>query len=155
VLILTKFFPYTLELFKVCLVLLLVLHLLPDTLKDTDGGSVVVHPTGGAEGSLANRRGGDQVMREAVVETALDFEQILRVLEEGDIALREGLEGLLAVVARRVTDLSELAERLRRARGGARAESGSEYASAHHEGQEWTGDTSGGRDSKERKEEVE
>ena len=38
-------------------------------------------------------------MGEAVVEASLDFEEVLGGLEELDIALVEGLEGLLAVCA--------------------------------------------------------
>ena len=73
----TKLFPNTLELIKVLLILLLVLNLLPDTLEDPDGGRVVVYTTGSTEGSFDDGRGGDQIMGEAVVQAALNFEKVL------------------------------------------------------------------------------
>jgi len=91
----TQLLPDTLELIQISLVLLLVLDLLPDTLEDPNGGGVVVDTTSSAEGSLDDGRRGDQIVREAVVETALDFEQILSLLEELDVALGEGFESLL------------------------------------------------------------
>ena len=95
----TKLLPEGLQLVKVRLVLLLVLHLLLDALEDADGGSVVVHATGCTDGGLDDRGCGNKVVGEAVVETALDLEQVLGRLEEVDVALREGLERLLAVRA--------------------------------------------------------
>ena len=93
----TKLLPEGLQLVKVRLVLLLVLHLLLDALEDADGGSVVVHATGSTEGSLNNRGCGDKIMGEAVVETTLNLEEILGGFEEVDVSLVERLEGLLSV----------------------------------------------------------
>lgn len=91
----TQLLPDALELIQISLVLLLVLDLLPDTLEDPNGGRVVVNTTSSAEGSLYDGRRRDQIVGEAVVETTLDFEQILSLLEELDVALGEGLESLL------------------------------------------------------------
>ena len=91
----TKLFPDTLKLVQISLVLLLVLYLLPNTLKYPNGRRVVVDTTSGAEGRLDHGRRGDQVVGEAVVETTLDFEQILRLLEELNVTLGEGFESLL------------------------------------------------------------
>lgn len=77
--------------------MLLVLHLLLDTLEDTDGGRVVVHAPGGADGSLNDGGCRNEIVGEAVVETTLNLEEILGRLEEVDVALREGLKGLCAV----------------------------------------------------------
>jgi hypothetical protein len=70
----------------------LVLNLFPDTLKYTDGGSIVVHAAGGAESGLNHSGRGDKIMCEAVVKAALNLEEVTGVLEELDIAFREGLE---------------------------------------------------------------
>jgi len=91
----TQLLPDTLELIQISLVLLLVLDLLPDTLEDPNGRGVVVDTTSSAEGSLDDGRRRDQIVGEAVVETTLDFEQILSLLEELDVALGEGFESLL------------------------------------------------------------
>jgi hypothetical protein len=91
----TKLFLDTLELIQISLVLLLILDLLPDTLKDPDSGRVVVDATGSTEGSLDDGRRRDQIVGEAVVQTALDFEQILGLLEELNVAFGEGFKGLL------------------------------------------------------------
>ena len=99
----TKLISKRLELVKVRLILLLVLHFLLDTVEDADSSRVVVHATGGADGGLYNSRCGDEIMGEAVVETTLDLEEILRSLEEVDVALRKGLEGLRGVCAGRGT----------------------------------------------------
>ena len=41
------------------------------TLKDTDGGRVVVDPAGGLEGSGEDLNGGDEIVSEAVVQVTL------------------------------------------------------------------------------------
>jgi hypothetical protein len=85
----TKLLLDALEFIQISLILLLVLDLLPDTLKDPNGGCVVVNATGSTKGSLNDGRGRDQVVGEAIVQTTLDFEQILGLLEELDVALGE------------------------------------------------------------------
>ena len=91
----TELFPDALELIQISLVLLLVLDLLPDTFKDPNGGRVVVDATGSTKGSFNDGRSRDQVMGEAVVQTTLDFEQVLGLLEELNVTLGEGFESLL------------------------------------------------------------
>ena len=91
----TKFFPDALQLVQISLVLLLVLDLLPDTLKNPNSGRVVVDTTSSTEGSFNDGRRRDQIVGEAVVQTTLDFEQILGLLEELNVALGEGFESLL------------------------------------------------------------
>lgn len=51
------------------------------------------------ERSLDDGRCRDEIVREAVVKAALELEEVLDGLEEGDVALREGLERLLVVGA--------------------------------------------------------
>ena len=77
------------------MILLLILDLLPDTLKYPNGGRVVVDTTSGAERSLNDGRRRDQIVGEAVVETTLDFKQVLSPLEEMHVALGEGFKSLL------------------------------------------------------------
>jgi len=91
----TQLLPDTLELIQISLVLLLVLDFLPDTLEDPNGGRVVVDTASSAEGSLDDGRRRDQIVGEAVVETTLDFKQILGLLEELNVSFGEGFEGLL------------------------------------------------------------
>lgn len=91
----TKLIPDALELLQISLVLLLVLDLLPNTLKYPNGGRVVVDATGSAESSLNDGRRRNQVVGEAIVQTALELEQILGLLEELDVTLGEGLKSLL------------------------------------------------------------
>jgi hypothetical protein len=91
----TELFPDALEFIQISLILLLVLDLLPDTLKNPNGGRVVVDATGGTKGSLNNRRRRNQIVGEAVIQTTLDLEQILGLLEELDVALGEGFESFL------------------------------------------------------------
>lgn len=96
---LTKLLSQALKFIKISLVLLLVLNLLLDTLENSDGSRVVVDPSGGTDGSLDDRGGRDEVMSEAIVETALNLEQVLGGLEKLNVTLVEGLEGLLCVSA--------------------------------------------------------
>lgn len=91
----TKLLPQALELIQVSLVLRLVLHLLLHTLEDPDSRCIVVNATGGAHSSLDDGGRRNKVVGEAVVEAPLDLEQILGLLEESDVALREGLESFL------------------------------------------------------------
>ena len=91
----TKLLPDALELIQISLILLLVLDLFPDTLKDPDGGRVVVDATGSTKGRFDDGRRRNQIVGEAVVQTTLDFEQILGLLEELNVALGEGFESLL------------------------------------------------------------
>lgn len=53
---LTEFFPHTLELSEVSLVLALVFDLLLDTLKNADGRRIVINPAGGTESGLDDSR---------------------------------------------------------------------------------------------------
>jgi len=91
----TKLLLDALELIQISLILLLVLDLFPDTLKYPNGGRIVVDATGSTEGRLHDGRRRNQIVGEAVVQTALDLEQILGLLEELNVALGEGFEGLL------------------------------------------------------------
>ena len=91
----TELFFNTLEFIQVSLILLLVLDLLPDTLKNPNSGRVVVDATGSTKGSLNNRRGRNQIVGETVIQTTLNLEQILGLLEELDVALGEGFESFL------------------------------------------------------------
>ncbi len=70
--------------------------------KIPDGSRVVVHPPSSLNSSLNDSRAGDEVVGETVVETALELEEVLSILEEGHVAVRECLEGLL--VGMGVTD---------------------------------------------------
>lgn len=128
---LTELLPERLKLVKVRLVLLLVLNLLLDTLEDPDCSRVVIDTAGSADGRLDDRGGGDEIVREAVVEAALDFEKVLGRLEEVDVTLVERLERLLSVCAgRRAGESGGDA-----GRGGAGAqESGSELSADHRGG---------------------
>lgn len=91
----TKLFSNALEFIQVSLILLFVLHLLPDSLENPYSGRVVVDATGSTKGSLNNRRCRDQIVRETVVQTTLYLKQILSLLEELDVALGEGFESFL------------------------------------------------------------
>lgn len=93
----TQLLPNRLQLIQIRLILRLVLHLLLNPLEDPDRRRVVVHPPSCAERGLADRGGRDEIMSEAVVQTPLDLEQVLGIVEEIDIALGEGLERLLLV----------------------------------------------------------
>lgn len=93
----TQLLPNRLQLIQIRLILRLVLHLLLNPLKDPHRRRVVVHPPSCAERGLADRGGRDEIMSEAVVQTALDLEQVLGIVEEIDVALGERLERLLLV----------------------------------------------------------
>lgn len=92
---LTELVNDRLEVVKVSLVLSLVLDLGLDTLKDADGGGVVVDLARGAEGGLNDRGGGDEVVGEAVVQSALELEEVADLLEEGGVLGVELVVGLL------------------------------------------------------------
>ena len=110
---LTQLLPDRLEGLDVLFVLALVLDLFPDALKDADGRRVVVDPAAGPEGRLDDRGAGDEVVGEAVVEAALQLKQVLDAVKEGDVALVEGVKGLLGLV-RRVAPGSGYGERMGR-----------------------------------------
>lgn len=126
---LTKLLNDGLELSEVSLVLALVLDLLLDTLKDADGGGVVVDLAGCAEGSLDDVGRGDEVVGEAVVEAALELEEVTDLREEGLVALVELLVRLLGLV-RRVAGGWGLAESTRMA-GGEGGGGAAEAAAGH------------------------
>lgn len=93
----TEFLAQRLQLINIRLVLRLVFHLLLDSLKHADSSSVVIDTSGSTNGGLYNGSRRYEIVGEAVVKPPLDLEQILRVLEKGDISLRERLEGLLGM----------------------------------------------------------
>lgn len=70
-----------LESVKVCLVLGLVVDLVFETLKDSDGGGEVVDSSAGLESLLDHGRSGHQVVGEAVVEHSLDLKEIVGVVK--------------------------------------------------------------------------
>ena len=78
----TQLLPEVGKLVEVRLVLRLVLDLLLYAFKDANGGGVVVEPAGGLEGGLDNRGAGDKIVREAVVQAALQLERVLDALKE-------------------------------------------------------------------------
>ena len=67
---------------QVLVVLGLVLDLFLQALKDADGGGKVVDPAGGTEGGLDDLLGRDQVVRKAVVQAALELEQVVDRFKE-------------------------------------------------------------------------
>ena len=75
----------------------LILDLLLDALKDPDSGGVVIHAARRTERRLDDGGRRYEVVRKAVVQSALDLEKVLCGLEEVDVALRERLEGLLVM----------------------------------------------------------
>jgi len=93
----TKLLTQGLELIKIGLVLLLVLDLLFNSLEHSDGSRVAVDATSGLDGSGDDLGGGDEIVGEAVVETALNLEEILSSVEKLDVSLGELFKGLLGV----------------------------------------------------------
>ncbi len=87
-----QFLPNTLKSLNVLLVLALVLDLLLDTLENPDGGRVVVDASASTKGALDHLGRRDEVVGEAVVETTLQFEQVLDASKEADVARVEGVE---------------------------------------------------------------
>jgi hypothetical protein len=77
----TELLSGVLELVEVLLVLLLVLDLNLETLKDSDGSGVVVNSAAGLESSQKSLGGGDQVIRENVVENSLDLVEIVGLIK--------------------------------------------------------------------------
>lgn len=77
----TELLSDVLELIEVLLVLLLVLNLNLKTLKNSDGSGVVVNSAASLESSQKSLGGGDQVVREDVVENSLDLVEIVSLLE--------------------------------------------------------------------------
>jgi hypothetical protein len=84
---LTKLFSKGSKFTEVCLVLARIFDLFLDALEYPDGGGEVVYPAGGVECSLDDGDGGDEIVGKAVVEAALELEDVLDLLEELDIAL--------------------------------------------------------------------
>lgn len=80
-----------------------------ETLKDADGGRVVVDAAGGLEGSLDDGGGGDEIVTESVVQATLELEEVINVVKELNETLGEVLKGLLLVLCRVVTDLDSRA----------------------------------------------
>ena len=125
----TELLAHGLQLVQVCLVLLLVLHLLPDALKDAHGSRVVIDASRGAQSSFNDGGRGHEIVREAVVQATLDLEQVLRGREEIDVAFVEGFECLLAVRTGRGAG----EDWCRPECDGASAEQRGEHASADHD----------------------
>jgi hypothetical protein len=127
----TKLFANTLQLIQISLVLLLVFDFLLDTLEYPHGSSIIIDASGCTEGSLDNRRRGNEIMGEAVVESSLNLEKVLSGLEEADISFSKALKSLLTVCAggktcRSMGDAGE---------GRASANDSGEEAGAHHDGE--------------------
>lgn len=97
---LTKLLNNSVELSEVGLVLALVLDLLLDTLENADGGGVVVDLARGAEGSGNNLSGRNEVVREGVVETTLELEEVGDLAKELAVAGVELLVRLLGLAGR-------------------------------------------------------
>ena len=93
-----EFFTDAFEGVDVLLVLVFVLDLLLDALKDANGGRVVVDTTAGTERRLDHFGRRNKVVSKAVVQTALQLEQVLNRVEEADVARVEGFKRLLLVV---------------------------------------------------------
>jgi hypothetical protein len=93
----TQLFPNRFEFIQIRLVLSLILHLFFDTLKNPDRGRIVVHPSGRTNGRLDDGGCGYEIVRKAIVQSALDLEQVLGSLEKVDVALGEGFERLLVL----------------------------------------------------------
>jgi len=68
------------------------------SLKDTDGGGVVINASGGLESSGNDRGRGDKIVTEGVVQSTLELEDVINVVKELDETLGEVLKGLLAVL---------------------------------------------------------
>ena len=64
--------------------MLLILHLLLDTLKDTDGSRVIINASGSTQSSLDDFGSRYEVVSEAVIEATLELEEVLDGLEEGE-----------------------------------------------------------------------
>ncbi len=96
----TQLLDHRLELVQVGLVLPLVLDLFLDTLEDAHGRRIVVDLAARAEGSGDDVGGGDEVVRETVVEPALELEHVVDRGEEGVVPRVEGLERLGLVLVR-------------------------------------------------------
>lgn len=75
-----------------------------ETLKNADGGGVVVDAAGGLEGSLDDGGGGDEIVAEGVVQATLELEEVVNVVKELDETLGEVLKGLFLVLCGVVTD---------------------------------------------------
>ena len=93
----TKFFPHTLQLIEVRLVLLLRLDLLLDTLEQPDRRRIVVDPPRRSQSRFNNSGRRDEIVGEAIVQSALDLEDVERALEKGDVSFGEGFVRLLLV----------------------------------------------------------
>lgn len=83
-----------LEVLNVLLVLLGVLNLVLETLKDAHGRCVVVHAARSLECLLNNLRRRDKVLRKSVVKTTLELKEVLHAVKELDVAGVELLESL-------------------------------------------------------------
>jgi hypothetical protein len=85
----TQLFPNWFELIQICFVLILVLDLLLNALKNSHRSGVVVHTARRSERGLDNGGCRHEVMRKAVIQSALDLKEVFCRLEEVDVALRE------------------------------------------------------------------
>ena len=97
---LTKLLEDRVQLLQVRLVLSLVLRLERQALQDPDGGRKVVAPSGGLERRGEDRDGGDEVVRERVVEASLELKLVAAGREELLVSLVEVLVRLGLVLVR-------------------------------------------------------
>lgn len=81
------------EFLEILLVLLSILDLDLECLKQSDGGGVVVDASGGLESLFEHRGGGNQIVREDVVEETLDLEKVISfvefLFESGNVLVRD------------------------------------------------------------------
>lgn len=90
-----EFLAETLEGLKVLLVLVLGLDLGLDTLEDTDSGGEVVDAASGPESGGEDLNGRDEIVGKAVVQVALELEDILDTVE---FLLESGRELLVCLI---------------------------------------------------------
>lgn len=96
--LLTQLIPDWLQSIKVLLILLVVLHLLLDSFKDTNGSGQVIDPASCSECALDDLRCWHEIVCETVVEPTLELEEIFDCIEEADVTVREGFKGFFFVV---------------------------------------------------------
>ena len=96
--VLTQLLPDWLQSIKVLLILLVILHLLLDSFKDTDGSGQVIDPASCPECALDDFRCWYEIVCETIVEASLEFKEVFNSIEEADVTVSEGFEGFFFVV---------------------------------------------------------
>lgn len=91
---LTKLLDNRLQLIQISLVLPDILHLLLDSLEDPHRRGIVVDLTSRPQSGSDDLRGGDEIVREAVVEPTLELKEVSAGREKRVVAVVEGFEGL-------------------------------------------------------------